>query len=188
MLCVLSPLLWFWSPPAQSRVCCQFASWHCHYRSFMDLITLIVSGLCWHLTAPALAVKPELPAVGALTPDNKSGSPCPSMRSWGLMTEPFLSWFFRATNEVQPPHEWERYHLRPAHPAVSSKGRGAGDHVGLFCSLTGHDHLSVLRRHMLASQLHSISSALRAASRLGGLNLYRVGCYIISTGDWPHRG
>ena len=95
MLCVLSPLLWFWSPPAQSRVCCQFASWYCHYRSFMDLITLIVSGLCWHLTAPALAVKPELPAVGALTPDNKSGSPCPSMRSWGLMTELFLSWFFR---------------------------------------------------------------------------------------------
>lgn len=41
------------------------------------------------------------------------------------MAELFLFWFFRATNEVQPPHEWERYHLRPAHPAVSSKGRGA---------------------------------------------------------------
>lgn len=99
------------------------------------------------------------------------------------MAELFLFWFFRATNEVQPPHEWERYHLRPAHPAVSSKGRGAGDHVGLCCLLTRHDHLSVQRGEMPASQLHSISSALRAGSRLGNLNLYRVGCYIISIGD-----
>lgn len=81
------------------------------------------------------------------------------------MAELFLFWFFRATNEVQPPHEWECYHLRPAHPAVSSKGRGAGDHVRLFCLLTGHDHLFVVRSEMFASQLHSISSALRAASR-----------------------
>lgn len=99
------------------------------------------------------------------------------------MAELFLFWFFRATNEVQPPHERERYHLRPAHPAVSSGGRGAGDHEGLFCLLTGHDHLSVQRGGMPASQLHSISSALRAGSRLGNLNLYRVGCYIISSGD-----
>lgn len=44
------------------------------------------------------------------------------VRSWSPMAEPFLFWFFRATNEMQPPHEWECYHLRPAHPAVSSKG------------------------------------------------------------------
>lgn len=46
----------------------------------------------------------------------------------GLMAEPFR-WFFRATNEVQPSHEWERHHLRPAHPAVSCKDPGAGDQV-----------------------------------------------------------
>lgn len=40
--------------------------------------------------------------------------------------------FFRAANEVQPSHEWERYHLRPAHSAVSSKGSGAGDKVEFF--------------------------------------------------------
>lgn len=43
-----------------------------------------------------------------------------------LVAEPFPFWFFRAAHEVQPSHEWERHHLRPAHPAVSPTGSGAG--------------------------------------------------------------
>ena len=49
----------------------------------------------------------------------------------------FLSWFFRATNEVQPPHEWERYHLRPAHPVVSSKAKVLGTMWGFSACLLG---------------------------------------------------
>ena len=37
----------------------------------------LVSGLCRNLTAPSLAVQPELPVVHALTPGDENGSPCP---------------------------------------------------------------------------------------------------------------
>lgn len=73
--------------------------------------------------SPSLIVEPELPAAGAPV---REGDPCPFVRSRSLITEPFPFWFLRATHEVQPSHEWERHHLRPAHPAVSPTGSGAG--------------------------------------------------------------
>lgn len=69
------------------------------------------------------------------------------------MAEPFLFWFFRAANEVQPSHEWERYHLRPAHPAVSAKGSGAGGRGELFCLLALRNRLFILRGAVPVSQL-----------------------------------
>lgn len=41
---------------------------------------------------------------------------------------------------MQPSHEWERHHLRPAHPAVSPKGSRAGA-GGVLSSLTLPGHL-----------------------------------------------
>lgn len=85
--------------------------------------------------------------------------------SFCLIAESFLFWFFRATHEVQPSHEWERYHLRPAHPAVSSKGSSAGGPVPGAgwsfspCLLRGI--LFILRRNGPASALSSLPFPLR---------------------------
>lgn len=56
-----------------------------------------------------------------------------------------LLWFFRAANEVQPSPEWERYHVGPAHPAVSPQGHGAGP-------------VCLPATHSCVTAIHSISS------------------------------